>query len=415
MRRPYSRLAAACALAVVTAVLASGSAFAGGNPNAPGQEKKAAEQAQPQQQPQSQAPAAQSSQAQTQQPVQQAPTSASTASTGHVPPGQAKKQASSSTRTASTQHGSSKASVQASTSTQAGVKPSSTTTHWTHCMTGSSSSGATCTPSDNGHTPSAGSDVSKRYGNGQTAAQIAVSRGGIGVQLTGPGNSQPHKVSVCGKPSNPSGGVDVHAVKSYSNLNCQPTQKQSVSVTATCGSTIVVTTTTAGIAHGHGEGLVHNKHMQVTTSTSVVPNGQTCSQQTEQSTQQQVQQSTQQQVQQSTQQQVQQSSSQQSSSQQSTSSSSSNTSSNTSQSTAQAPVTQASAPTKSTGGVLGAMKTLKPQRAAAAHHGVLGTVTHVAGSTLPFTGFPVWLAVLIALGLIGLGLGLRRRASVSRL
>jgi hypothetical protein len=410
MRRPYSRLAAACALAVVTAVLASGSAFAGGNPNAPGQEKKAAEQAQPQQQPQTQAPA-QSSQAQTQQPVQQAPTSPSTASTGHVPPGQAKKQASSSTQTASAQHGSSKASVQASTSSQAGVKPSSTTTHWTHCMTGSSSSGATCTPSDNGHTPSAGSDVSKRYGNGQTAAQIAVSRGGVNVQLTGPGNSQPHKVSVCGKPSNPSGGVDVHAVKSYSNLNCQPTQKQSVSVTATCGSTIVVTTTTAGIAHGHGEGLVHNKHMQVTTSTSVVPNGQVCSQQqAEQSSQQQVQQSSQQQVQQSTQQQV-----QQSSSQQSTSSSSSNTSSNTSQSTAQAPVKQASAPTKSTGGVLGAMKTLKPQRAAAAHHGVLGTVTHVAGSTLPFTGFPVWLAVLIALGLIGLGLGLRRRAAVSRL
>jgi hypothetical protein len=45
---------------------------------------------------------------------------------------------------------------------------------------------------------------------------------------------------------------------------------------------------------------------------------------------------------------------------------------------------------------------------------VLGTVTHVAGSTLPFTGFPVWLAVLIALGLIGLGLGLRRRAVGTR-
>lgn len=393
MRRPFSRLAAACALAVVTAVLASGSAFAGGNPNAPGQEKKAAEQAQTQQQ--SQATAAQSSQAEMQQPVQQAPTS--------VPPGRAKKQGSS-TQTASAQHGSSKASVQASTSSQAGVKPSSTTTHWTHCTTGSSAGGATCTPSDNGHTPSAGADVSKRYGNGQTAAEIAVSRGGIGVQLTGPGNSQPHKVSVCGKPSNPSGGVDVHAVKSYSNLTCQPAQKQSVSVTATCGSTIVVTTATAGVAHGHGEGLVHNKHMQVTTSTSVQPNGQTCSQQAQQSTQQQVQESTQQQV-------------QQSSSQQSTSSSNSttsNTASATSQSTAQAPVQQASAPTKSTGGVLGAMKTLKPQRAAAAHHGVLGTVTHVAGSTLPFTGFPVWLAMLIALGLIGLGVGLRRRATVSR-
>jgi hypothetical protein len=38
----------------------------------------------------------------------------------------------------------------------------------------------------------------------------------------------------------------------------------------------------------------------------------------------------------------------------------------------------------------------------------------VAGATLPFTGFPIWVAVLVALGLIGLGLGLRRhgRATV---
>jgi hypothetical protein len=40
-------------------------------------------------------------------------------------------------------------------------------------------------------------------------------------------------------------------------------------------------------------------------------------------------------------------------------------------------------------------------------------VTHVAGRTLPFTGFPVWLAVLIALALTGVGLGLRRRGLAS--
>src|SRR5436305_1474293 len=41
MRRPYSRLAAASALSVAIASLTIGPAFAGGNPNAPGQEKKA--------------------------------------------------------------------------------------------------------------------------------------------------------------------------------------------------------------------------------------------------------------------------------------------------------------------------------------------------------------------------------------
>jgi len=63
--------------------------------------------------------------------------------------------------------------------------------------------------------------------------------------------------------------------------------------------------------------------------------------------------------------------------------------------------------TSSSGGVLGATTTLaKPK--AKAHHGVLGTVTKVNSGTLPFTGFPVWLAVLIALGLIGAGVTLRR-------
>src|SRR5207237_1103069 len=68
-------------------------------------------------------------------------------------------------------------------------------------------------------------DTSKRYGNGKTAAQIAAGRGAAGagnVYLTGPGNSQPHKVTACGKPSNKSGGVDVHAVKSYDSRACAP-------------------------------------------------------------------------------------------------------------------------------------------------------------------------------------------------
>jgi len=94
-------------------------------------------------------------------------------------------------------------------------------------MTGGTTIGdTTCTSSDSGHTPQPNADASKRYANGKTAAQIAVSHGGSGYLLTGPGNSQPHKVTACGKPGNKSGGVDVHAVKSYLSADCAqaPTQ-----------------------------------------------------------------------------------------------------------------------------------------------------------------------------------------------
>jgi hypothetical protein len=113
-----------------------------------------------------------------------------------------------------------------SSDTQAGEKPSSTTHKNTACSTGGGSgSSATCT-SDTSSKP----DASKRYGNGKTAAQIANGHGApSGTQLNGPGNSQPHKVAVCGKPSNKGGGVDVHAVKHYDQSGCalkQQEQKQ---------------------------------------------------------------------------------------------------------------------------------------------------------------------------------------------
>jgi len=66
----------------------------------------------------------------------------------------------------------------------------------------------------------------------------------------------------------------------------------------------------------------------------------------------------------------------------------------------------------SNGGVLGAETSLTPKKS---HGGVLGTVTNVAGSTLPFTGFPVWLAVLIAFALILAGIALRRRSLGARM
>ena len=42
-------------------------------------------------------------------------------------------------------------------------------------------------------------------------------------------------------------------------------------------------------------------------------------------------------------------------------------------------------------------------------HGVLGEVANVAGSALPFTGFPLWLAGVAGLLLVATGLTLRRR------
>jgi hypothetical protein len=80
--------------------------------------------------------------------------------------------------------------------------------------------------------------------------------------------------------------------------------------------------------------------------------------------------------------------------------------------TPSSPATQ-SAAAPANGGVLGATATLsspKPQRG-----GVLGTVANVAGSTLPFTGFPLWIAVLIAVVLIAAGLMLRGRGSATRI
>src|SRR4051794_28076900 len=302
MRPTIVRLAAACALAVTF----TGTAVAG-NPNAPGQQKKDdAAAAQPAQQDQQQAtqaspsnPSGQSNgqatapgqvkkseqvpapaPAEQAAPQQTQPSSQSS----HAAPGQMKK----------TQLSSGSSSSSSSTSsTRAGVKPSSTTTHWTHCRTGGSAGAATCTAQEG--TPNVGADVSKRYGNGRTAAQIAVSRGApAGTLITGPGNSQPHKVSDCRHKSNPSGGVDVHAIKSYSASCATQTQTvpstPQVSVTHVCGQDIVTTSSQSilGVLHGRNEHLMTNTHSAhftkhadkmvfgQTQSTQVVPTGETC-------------------------------------------------------------------------------------------------------------------------------------------
>jgi hypothetical protein len=323
MRRFTRRFAVACGCALAAAAF-SGAAVAGnghGNESAPGQQKQeqaaSTQPASAQQAPTEQTPAQQA--AAQDQAEQQAE---------HSPPGQEKKQE----------------KAAASTSAEAGVKPTSTTTHWTHCTTGGAGTGGATCAAQTG-TPDVSADVSKRYGNGETAAQIAVGRGAPdGTLVTGPGNSQPHKVAACGKKSNRSGGVDVHAIKSYDASACVPAASQ-----------------------------------------PVTPVEQTPVQQTQQA-------------------------------QVASVSATVTSTASTTAPTSSASVTQGSSPTtQSAGGVLGTSKTIaKPKPAG----GVLGTVSNntvsnVAGQTLPFTGFPIWVAMLVALGLIAAGLVLRRRAAVA--
>src|SRR5438132_1645217 len=253
------------------------------------------------------------------------------------PPGQAKKatppaaspQPATPTGSGKSSPGRAKQAAKASTSTP-GVKPSNTTTahKWTHCSTGGGTgTSATCT----GNGPKA--DSSKQYGNGKTAAQIANSHGApAGTKLTGPGNSQPHKVAVCPRKNNKSGGVDVHAVKSYSTANCakqqsvvQKTQKPAA---ANAGTSAAATGGILGAS----------------------------------------------------------------------------------------PLTGTAQP--AAGGVLGAQATLvKPAKAKAAG-GVLGAVTRLgaagAHATLPFPGLQLWVAVLIALGLIAGGFAVRAGRATAR-
>ena len=207
--------------------------------------------------------------------------------------------------------------------TTPGIKPSNSTDHWRKCTTGGGTgTSATCT-SSNPKTTKA--DASKRYGNGKTAAQVANSHGApAGTVISGPGNSQPHKVAVCPGKTNKSGGKDVHAVKSYST---------------SCGST------------------------QTNLTSSQVIVAQSISESTSQSSQ-----------------------------------------------TAAVAQSVASTPTSAEAGVLGAIHALgtPPLHAQA---GVLGTIAKISGGTLPFSGFPLWAAMLAALALLGVGAALRRRSA----
>ena len=93
----------------------------------------------------------------------------------------------------------------ATTTSDQGVKPSNDTKKDTHAQ--------------------AGSNQTKLYGNGTTAGQIAIKNGASPTtDLYGPGNSQPHKVAVCGGHE-----VDVHALKSHNGGSCTSTKSNEVS------------------------------------------------------------------------------------------------------------------------------------------------------------------------------------------
>jgi hypothetical protein len=142
--------------------------------------------------------------------VKAAQTPADPAAPPDTPPGQAKQSA--------------------ATSSTAGVKPSSTTAHGATCTTGGGTgSSATCTP---GPKP----DSSKAYGNGKTAAQIANAYVGPGQKLTGPGNSQPHKL--CVHHPNPSGGQDEHSAKHGISSACAPAETPAVTSSVSTESSV---------------------------------------------------------------------------------------------------------------------------------------------------------------------------------
>jgi hypothetical protein len=138
-------------------------------------------------------------------------------------PGQVKKEALPAAETTTRAATTTTAPTTAAPATNAtGVKPSNSTDHDTHAE--------------------AQSDKTKRYGNGQTAGQIAEQNGAAGnAVLHGPGNSQPHKLAPCSGRHE----VDVHALKSHRAGSCGGSTPQPHPQPDPGPPPVVTTTTTA--------------------------------------------------------------------------------------------------------------------------------------------------------------------------
>lgn len=220
-------------------------------------------------------------------------------------------------------------------STSSGVKPGNSTEKGTKCTTGGGQgSAATCMPPPGPVSAGSTSDRSKRYGNGNTAAQGINARGGAGTEVYGPGNSQPHKVCKKVNRSGKEVWSDWHAVKQFSANQCE-------AAATTSSSTEQKTTTTTS-----------------TSSSSV---------------------------------------------------SAATASQTAAGSTAAAGVAGVPAGTAAAAGGVAGVQATAPAEAG----GVLGAFAElgsVASGTLPFTGLPLWMVVLIALAAIAIGIALYRRS-----
>jgi hypothetical protein len=324
--------------------------------------------------------------------TKQAQAPATPTATQTTPPGQAKQLSKATTSTST--------STPTTADNSTGVKPSSTTAHGEHNTSAPASSNKT-----------------KLYGNGKTAGQIATQAGFGSATLYGPGNSQPHKAACPGS----SHEVDVHALKNKASKcsTSQPvvvTPEVKTEESATC-TTITRTVTERVLVSSQTKvrgksGLHANAHAQAqrdqaqqvwqtVMKTLSVPTGANCA-----STQPTV------------------------VSTQVVSSPTVTPAAVVAPATVTAvtaPAAQAIAPATvsapavatpaPTGGVQGATVALKPAKTKPAG-GVLGTTTRLGGSVassrLPFTGFPLWIFALVAAGLIGTGLTMRR-ASANRI
>jgi hypothetical protein len=228
-------------------------------------------------------------------------------------------------------------------------------------------------------------DGSKQYGNGKSALEVAKEHAPqVGsAHLSGPGNSKPHKVTIChatGSMSNPYVviTVDVHALKAHAShqdgrdvipvpsAGCPAAGTTGTTTTGTTGTTTTGTTTTGTTTTG-----------TTTTGTTGTTTGTT------------------------------------------TTGTTGTTTTGTTGTTTTGTTTTGTTGTTTTGGVAGASTPPTGGSSAGGTQGrgtagVLGVTTRLGtaaqSGTLPFTGVPLWLAALAAMALLAAGVGLRRTA-----